>query len=516
MLYKNPLLEKLITQSEKTPHKQITIQTSGKSISARDLVQSAHNVAVGLSKEGFKKGDKVLLLVRPSVELTVFVLAVLILGGVIVVADPGMGKEVFKNRMKLAKPKWIFTEPIVFAIKGHPIAKYILRKIGYDIPEVSTTENVKLVRVGIPLPGTFNALSLNQLLKQKNNLDIKSLTPLSRNEEAMIVFTSGTTTMPKGVVHTIGSLEDTVNKIEQILKSSSSDIFYAALSQFLLLAVAMGVTVIVPDRKFSGENFYEDLKKYKPTVIFGPPAEIMTLMNYCKSKRAKIPNYVEKIILGSAPVLAGFLTKLNKFTSDKTEVICMYGMTEIVPIALIDGTYKMNWKGKGDLLGEFVPGIEYKIAEDGELLIRGGNLFKNYLGFQKAKWAETGDLVKVVNNKLILLGRKKDMIIRDNYNIYPSLYEPIIQKIPGVEDCALIGVRDEEKEDEKIVLVIQSEDADDKNIVSYVEKKLRSGEYSIDTQAYPDKIISMELPRSGRQKKVDKNKLRQIVTQKYL
>jgi len=183
----------------------------------------------------------------------------------------------------------------------------------------------------------------------------------------------------------------------------------------------------------------------------------------------KIPSNVKKIILGSAPVLTGFLSKLAKFVSSDTDVIALYGMTEIVPVALVHSEYKINWKGAGDLLGDFVPGIEYKIAKDGELLLRGHNLFKNYLGFKKAKWAETGDLVRITNNKLVLLGRKKDMIIRDNYNIYPSLYEPIIQRIPGIADCAIVGVRDEELEDEKIILAIEPEDLDQKDLISFVE-----------------------------------------------
>jgi long-subunit acyl-CoA synthetase (AMP-forming) len=516
MLYKNPLLENLIIQSKKTPHKQIIIQSSGKSISAGILILSSHNVAYGLSEKGFKKGDRVLLLVRPSIELTIFVLAILILGGVIVVVDPGMGQEVFINRIKLANPLWIFTEPIIFALKDHPIAKYILRKRGYDLPEVTTIENVTLIRVGIPLPGTFKALSFNQLVNQTYNFDISHLSMLNSDDEAMIVFTSGTTTMPKGVVHTICSLTDTIYKIERILKSSSSAVYYAALSQFLLLAVVLGVTVIIPNRKLSGKNFLDDILKYKPTVIFGPPAEFMTLINFCKSKRIKIPSYVNKIFLGSSPVLVGFLNKLTTYISDKSEVICVYGMTEIIPVAMVSGKYKRKWRGTGDLLGEIVSGIEYKIAKDGELLLKGKNLFKNYLGFKKATWAETGDIVKIVNNQLVLLGRKKDMIIRGNFNIYPSLYETIIQSIPGIIDCALVGVQDDNKEDEKVFLVIQPDDIKNKNIVSFVKKSIISGEYSIDSQAYPDKIITMELPRSGRQRKVDKKKLRQIISQKYL
>ena len=61
------------------------------------------------------------------------------------------------------------------------------------------------------------------------------------------------------------------------------------------------------------------------------------------------------------------------------------------------------------------------------------------------------------DGKLILVGRKKDMIIKGNYNIYPGLYEPVIQNIPGVLACAMVGVFDTDMQDEKIVLAVEPE-----------------------------------------------------------
>lgn len=516
MLYTNPILEQFLSKVEENPNKKIIIETSGKTTSATELADKSLRLAVNLSRAGFKKGDKVLLLVRPCVELVVFILAVMRLSGVIVIVDPGMGKDVFENRVKLAKPKWIFGESIIFTIQNHPIIKFILRKKGYDIPEISKLKGINNIRLGLPLPGSLSSLSYDSLLNQKLDISNIRFNKIKGEEDAMIVFTSGTTSFPKGVVHTISSLTSTIKKIAYVCKPSSDDIFEASEGHFLLLAVSLGVTTILSKKKFDPEYYFEILKKYRPTTLFGPPAEFIDLLNYCKRTNSKFPHYINKIFLGSAPVLSGFLNKLIPYLSNNTQITCIYGMTEILPVAMADGRKKANWQGKGDFLGNFIPGVKYKITKDKELLLNGDHQFKNYLGFDKTEYLATGDLVNVTNNELVLVGRKKDMIIKGNFNIYPELYESTIQKIPGVSACAMVGVRNEQKEDEEIVLVIEPEDFSNKVLEKFIENKLKSGDYSIDTQALPDKILIMKLPRSGRQSKIDKNKLRKIILQKYL
>lgn len=514
MLYTNPLLEKFLHQAKINPHKKIIIETSGKSITIGKLAEDSLQVAISLENKGFKKNDKVLILVRPGISVVTFILAVMRLGGVLVVADPGMGKEVFENRIKLANPQWVFIESILFPLQGHPILKYYLQKRGFDIPEFSNFGKAKIIRVGLPLPGSFNAISYNSLLKKDESLQDIAFEPLKTDQDAMIVFTSGTTGMPKGVVHTVFSLYNTIEKIASITDPKQSDVFYAGLPHFLLLAVSLGVTAVVATHRFSPDAYMKDLQEYEPTILFGPPAEFVALVNYCRIQNISFPSYISKIFLGSAPVLSGFLKKLITVLPKQTEIMCMYGMTEILPVAVVDGRKKAHWEGEGDLLGEVVNGVKYKITDD-ELLLSGDNLFKNYLGSSVVNSASSGDLARVKDGKLILKGRKKDMIIKGNYNIYPALYESTIQKIPGVLACAMVGIYDEKDQDEKIIVAVELED-ENKNNSQNIMKLLSSGQYSIDTNALPDKILVIKLPRFGRQSKIDKNKLKEIVKEKYL
>ena len=106
------------------------------------------------------------------------------------------------------------------------------------------------------------------------------------------------------------------------------------------------------------------------------------------------------------------------------------------------------------------------------------------------------------------------MIIKKEYNIYPWVYEPIISKIPGVSACAMVWVYDESLNDEKIILFVEMWYSHARYDSKYIENKLKSWEFSIDTYALPDEIIFCQIPRSGRQEKIDKNALQKMYISK--
>ncbi|OHA70906.1 MAG: hypothetical protein A3E07_01265 [Candidatus Wildermuthbacteria bacterium RIFCSPHIGHO2_12_FULL_45_9] len=509
MLYKHPLLKRFLARANSYPKQKIIIETTGKSITTEDLAERSKTLAANLSQLGFEKGDRVLLLVRPGIDAITCILAVMWLGGVAVFADPGMGKDIFENRIKKANPKWVFAESIILLLQKIPFLKKYLRIKGYEIPEFSSLGNARIIRLGFGYPGLPHSIAYKSLFKKPTaKVDISR--DLQGTDEAVIVFTSGTTQLPKGVAHTISSLSDTLHKIEELSAPTSQDRFYGALPHFLLLSISIGVTAIVSRKKFSAATFMKDIEQYRPTILFGPPAEFVEIIRYCQKNQKTMPTYVKKIFLGSAPVLSGFLRKLVGILPSDTQIKCIYGMTEILPVAVVDGREKILWQKEGDLVGKVIDGIHFTIASDGELMLKGPNLFRGYLDLPSQENIASGDLAKSIDGKLVLMGREKDMIIRGNYNIYPGLYEPIIQQIPGVAACALIGIRDEQAEDEAIILVVEPYNLEDKNVAEVVERSIRSGTYSIDIHALPDEISIMKLPRFGRQSKIDKKKLQEL------
>ena len=175
--------------------------------------------------------------------------------------------------------------------------------------------------------------------------------------------------------------------------------------------------------------------------------------------------------------------------------------------------HKINSNSDGDLLGTVADGVSVKII-DNEIYVSGKNLFNRYLGLDKVLEHHTGDLGTIENNRLLLLGRKKDMIIRRNSNIYPSIFESTISNIHGIRNCAMVGIYSNELEDEKIYLAVEKDERSKeskKDFEKRIFSELTYGEHTIDKSALPDKIIIMGFPLSGRTQKIDKNKIKDYI-----
>jgi acyl-CoA synthetase (AMP-forming)/AMP-acid ligase II len=192
-----------------------------------------------------------------------------------------------------------------------------------------------------------------------------------------------------------------------------------------------------------------------------------------------------------------------------TKITCLYGMTENLLVCQIDGMEKIHTTEAGDVVGKAFDGVELSIADDGEILVSSSQLFSRYLHQDNRESPhKTGDLGYINKEGILVLnGRKKDMIIRRDTNIYPAIYEKTIKNIPGVKEAVLIGKYSEKLHDEEVYLFVETE--------MYSEQQLRklllSGRYSIDREALPDQIIFTKIPLSGRQNKVDRKKLRELI-----
>ncbi|MEL6925460.1 MAG: class I adenylate-forming enzyme family protein, partial [Bacteroidota bacterium] len=250
------------------------------------------------------------------------------------------------------------------------------------------------------------------------------------------------------------------------------------------------------------------------TTLFGPPSDWLPMIDLCQRQGTQLPDCLQHILLGSAPVHAAFLEKLIAVLPGHCRISCLYGMTENLLVCSVDGRQKIRYNGPGDLLGQPVENVELKIADDGEILLRSDQLFCRYLHLDEwPAWHATGDLGYLDDNRaLVLTGRKKQMIIRRHQNIYPGLYEPTINKIPAVQQAVMIGCYSETLHDEQVFLVVEASD----NISeAALRKQLEYGPHSIDREALPDHIIFRRLPRKGRQQKVDRQLLQLEVSKKF-
>ena len=240
------------------------------------------------------------------------------------------------------------------------------------------------------------------------------------------------------------------------------------------------------------------------THAFYTPADLAVALDAVEAGDLMAPPHLRQVALGGAPVTSALLRRAQKSLPD-TEFLAIYGMTEILPVAVATGAAKLAHDG--DLLGAPVRGVEARIADDGELVLSGPNLCRGYLGAEPLTEIATGDLARWDDKELVLTGRKKDMMIRGKTNIYPGLYEPVITAISGVREAIMVGLPDEIG-DERIVLAVVA-DPESEDIAALLRERLPQ---VIDTTAVPDDIVVVDrIPVSGRTNKPDRAALREMV-----
>ena len=455
-----------------------------------------------------------LLLIRPGVPVFLLALAIIRAGGVEVIVDIAMGQEAFRSRVKLAAPRWIFAESLLLALQQRPAARRVLRARGVEIPELGGFAGARTVVTGPWLPGLpAGHLALRDLLRPAGRAAPWDEASLDPDEDMLIVFTSGTTAAPKGVVHTHATMGAALDMLLAHMPAQPGDVFYASVLHIVVPALCRGARTILAPARFSAHRALEHLQRYRVSKTFATPSEYEEVIAVCRAAARMLPTTLDTIMLGSAPAGPGFLRRLQAILPPRTAVWSAYGMTEMLPICAVSLEEKLDFADAGDLVGRPLPGVTVALAADGELVISGPNLFRRLLGGVPVQEYATGDMARLDDQgRVILLGRKKDMIIKKGHNIYPGMIEPTIQRIAGVQNCALVGSYNPATSDEEIVLVVEKDDPrDEPTYRRYLAAALLSGPHSIDVYAQPDRIVFARLPTAGRSRKVDKQKLRAMV-----
>lgn len=500
---RNPLLDGFFQHLQSQPDAIAARDIGGKSWTFRDVFLFSEQYFVSYKTAGVQTGDRVLILHQANIDLLAAILAMLRLGASLVLADPGMGRDVFLSRITSSKPKWVMRDPALTLIDRHPLLRWILEKRGTFLPRMRDMAGAKR------LPEKEKTHVLQQS-PEALRLSIRHQPPMADDQEQAVVFTSGTTAKPKGVIHTIGSLGRSLDLIHNLCEFQNHSLVLTSLPYFLLIALASGVGVIIAPTPFQPARWQQALLHLSPTHIFAAPTEMGQVVERLIAAHQKLPTTVQQIMLGSAPVTRAVLERAISVADPHTQIIGIYGMTEVLPIATIDGRKKVTDTKAGDLLGALMPNIQARTADDGELYVTAPHMSPAYLDQPPHAAIATGDIVSFDQHELRLQARKKDMIIRGNYNIYPRLYESTIERIPGVAACAMIGIWDEGKSDERIVLAIEPQPGYS-HIIETVKKSLKRPEYSIDEHAWPDEFVSMTLPRKDRQAKLDRPRLKAII-----
>lgn len=489
------LLTNVLEACERTPDAP-AMTFRGRTLSFRALRDDVLATSAALATRGLAPGDRVLFSVRPGIDAVTLALGIIHAGGTVVFADPGAGEALFRARSALAAPQWVAAESLLYAVSSGPL-RGIARRRGIELPDYgSVVPNARHVYTGRWLPGVpRGAHSLRTLRRTRVPGDHRHGRTSS---EALIIFTSGTTDAPKGVVHSRESLGTGLDDF-------ATAVGFVAGERVLTDQLMVGIPALIAgahwelpppglDPGATPEKYLDLLPR--ADVLFAVPAALDALLTLLDTHPERTPT-LRAIVIGGAPVLRPLLERVrSRFPG--TIIRAIYGMTEILPVAVADGDEKLAFDGEGDFVGRIVPSVTARI-DDGELVVSGGGLAQ-YLGAETHSELRTGDLARLDGDRLVLAGRSKDMFIRGTTNVYPGLYEPVIAGLPGVRGAALVGIPNAIGDDELVLALVL-----DGTTVDTVRGALPG---LIDAAVLPDRIVHVdELPTRGRSAKLDRAEL---------
>jgi long-chain acyl-CoA synthetase len=397
----------------------------------RELHEAVDLAALNLSDAGIGSGTRVLLLLenRPEYLLAQFALARL--------------RAVFVT----PNPYWTDTELLhSVAVSGATAAVYE--------PRYATL--AATLRV---------ALAVDTLLQPSGSAMAYDETPLNPVAPLYIPFSSGTTGLPKGVLHTASSLCGGVNQLRDHLALTCDDRLQLSLplchifgSTMSAAAISVGAELTL-FRRFDLQESLRHLRENAVTVWPLAGAVAATLLD-----RGDLdPNTFASLrffMWGGSAVPAEIARELTIRTG--VRFLCSYGMTEAMMVAFNPVAHPDQWRL--DSPGSATAGTELRLREDGELEVRGPSVALGYAGLSSADfaadgWFRTGDRARVdADGRLHILDRAKDMLKVSGFQVAPTEVEQVLCAHPGVADAGVIGRPDRRTGEAVVAYVVRTSD----------------------------------------------------------
>lgn len=346
-----------------------------------------------LSKRGFKKGDTAVIQAPTGATFAAATLAVAALGGTSLLAEPGLGDEVYSKRLLAARPRWSLVHPAVIWANRIPGARGFLARREISVPPLLPT--------GPDL--TQLTLSLRTLQRLAGTAGaVPTIEEMQPRDDVAVIFTGGTTSLPKGVRLSHSGVAHMLDNIAVLARGSGAEALIADTPMQVLFGLALGKKVLATRGRTSRRAALvrELIDAGEADSYFGSPYVWMEMMEQAGAARTRLTSGLKAVFLGGAPVTREFLKTLRGWLAPETKVAIIYGMTEAGPVTYASDAEKIAWEGDGDFLGHVMPGTKATIDGKGEIHLSGPTLFSGYIGQDEFKEGErfaTGDLGRLAN-----------------------------------------------------------------------------------------------------------------------
>lgn len=423
-----------------------------------ELEAEASAAAYYFTRQGIQRGTRVLLMVKPGLDLIRSVFALFKIGAVPVVIDPGMGLKRFLRCVRHSRPE---------AIVGIPAAILISRLFRPSFKGVA-------IKVGVNR-------RFSRKLEGLREAGAYPVVDSTCEELAAILFTSGSTGPAKGVLYEHGMFMAQVEAIRAQYGITPGEVDLPMLPVFALFNSALGMCTVVPEMNPSRpatvdpEKIVRAIQQNHVTNSFGSPALWTKIARYCEQAQIQLPS-IKRILMAGAPVPPALMETMQTLLPNG-EIHSPYGATEALPVSSISArevlqeTAGQTRQGEGTCVGHALPGVALRVIEPsdapigsieqtvellpgevGELIVQGPSVTRGYdrlpeadakskIADAGAHWHRMGDLGKRdEQGRIWFCGRLAERVLTAEGPLYTDCCEAIFNQHPKVYRSALINL----------------------------------------------------------------------------
>jgi long-chain acyl-CoA synthetase len=485
----------------------------GKAHTNRELYEQSRRLASALAGLGLGGGDKVVVMMPNCPEVLVCYPAIWRAGMIAIPVLFLLEARELGYILENSQAKAIITSP----------------DIHYKVAEAvrDSRLTVQVIVTGAPDSVPAGCLSFDSLVREHEPMT--TIAPLQKGDAATILYTSGTTGQPKGVIQTHGNLyANAMNGWNTATTREPGEMSLLVLP----LAHSFGLGVLVSgylsggravlSRWFNPEESLALIEKHRVKSMAGVPTMFVYMMMHPNASNYDTSS-VTRWLVGAAPMPT---EQLREFEAKFGGTMYVgYGLTESCPGLAVEREGKPRKPGS---TGTAMEGVSVKIVDDGgkelprgeigEICAFGENISPGYYGNPEATaetfrdgWLHTGDLGYLdEDDYLFIVERKKDLIIRGGFNVYPKDVEEVIYAHPAVQEAAVVGIPDTRLGEEVCAYVVKRAGAEvtAEALIAHCQASL--AKYK--TPRYVEFVSALPKTNIG---KIQKKELRKLAKEKF-
>ncbi len=454
----------------------VVLRLNERTLTYRELDRAARGIATGLRERGVSAGQQVAIMVPNVPEFTMAYFGTLYAGCTVVPLNVLLSAPEVSYHLKDSEARLLIAHPL------------------FADPATKGAEGV-----GVPVVWAGDGSGKPSLAAMAEAEPLESIHATDPDDTAVILYTSGTTGKPKGAELTHANLLlNCAVVVPRLFPIRSDDVALATLPllhsfgqtciQNATIAAGASFTLLP---RFGPEEAFEIMERDRVTIFAGVPTMYFGLLNH-PTKRQYDLSALRFALTGGAAMPVEVMKSFEE--KYPVKILEGFGLSETSPVASFNMLDRPRTPGS---IGYPVWGVEMRIVDDndqplpdgeaGEICIRGHNIMKGYWKRPDATkeamrggWFHSGDIgVRDPGGSYRIVDRKKDMIIRGGFNVYPREIEEVLYAHPAITEAAVIGVPDEKfGEQVKAVVVLgagQSLTAED--LIAYTKERLAAYKY---------------------------------------